>query len=927
MNTQQNNVSLQNIWIAFKRGLKRFWWLLILLAVLGGGVLGVRAWKNYVPTYTASVTFTVRVDNSVYAGISAYNAKTASQMERTFPYILTSGVLSDIVKEDLNTDYLPAISAKAIENANLLELKVTGTDPKFCHKVLQSVINNYPAIAERVVGPTELTIVDATGIPDTPNNQRSWKSAAEKGALAGLAAAALLILAYGSLNATVMGRDDFQRISNAAYLGALPVVPSKKRTNAAAQIVNLKTVNSRNYREAFRTVSSRVNKALKQNNYRVLMVSSAIPSEGKTTVSFNLATALSDLQHKVLLIDCDLRSPSLYRMLKQKECEGITEWYNGEAELSQIIHSVTADKLDVIFAGQATNDSAEILGSDKFKQLLTSLRNEYDLIVLDTPPCSMLADATELSTQADCFAMVVKQDYASRDSVISGLNNLQESGIPIIGYIMNEYEGGASGRYGYGYGYGKYGYGKYGYGKYGYGQKADEAESVEEVVESTAEAVLIKNNADDLDIEKQQEKAAVMDKPVNVSETAFPAEEAEAPETELQEAELQETELQEAEVQEIEVQEAELQETEKPKKQLIDLSARKSLKTDRQSKGKDKVKGRNKNKDKDKDKDKGSSPLIIAAASLVGLALVLVMTVLILTYVGANSMTDDGSGIDASALGAEDYGNGTIRYNGQLYKYNKNISSILFMGVDDYDKEESISKGIDNSSDVNVLAVMDPVNKKLVLISISRDTVCEIEVLDANGNSQGTAEAQLALSYSYGDGAESSCELTTQAVSKIFYDLNIPAYGSMYMNGIVDLVNTVGGVTVTADGKQVNLDGKEARSYIHHRSHDVEGNDERMERQSQVIKALVYKAIASAKANPRSILDIYQTVKNNTTTNLNAAKIVYLAQQAAKLNFDGEIQKVPGHSEMGDQDHAEYIIDEEAFFELILNTFYIPVAG
>ena len=78
MNTEQNNLSLQKIWAAFKRGLKRFWWLLILLTLIGGGLMGVRAWRNYVPNYTAAVTFSVRVDNSVYAGISSYNEKTAS---------------------------------------------------------------------------------------------------------------------------------------------------------------------------------------------------------------------------------------------------------------------------------------------------------------------------------------------------------------------------------------------------------------------------------------------------------------------------------------------------------------------------------------------------------------------------------------------------------------------------------------------------------------------------------------------------------------------------------------------------------------------------------------------------------------------------------------------------------------------------------
>ena len=879
MNTQQNNLSLLNIWTAFKRGFKRLWWLLILLALLCGSIMGIYAWKSYVPSYTASVTFTVRVNNSAFSDISAYNSKTADQLARTFPYILTSGVLSDIVKEDLKADYLPAITANAIEDANLLELKVSGTDPKFCHRVLQSVITNYPAIAERVVGPTELTIVDATGIPDTPDNQRSWKGSAEKGALVGAVLAALLMLAYGMLKATIMGRDDFQRISNANYMGSLPVVLQKKRTNPNAQVISLKTVNNRNYRDAFRTVSSRVNKALKKNDYHTLVVCSAIPGEGKTTVSFNLASSLADLRQKVLLVDCDLRNPSLYRMLKQKECAGVTEWFYGEAQLSEFIHSVADCKLDVLFAGQPTDDSVEILGSEKFKQMLASLREKYDVIILDTPPCSMLADAAELSTQADCFLMVVKQDYASRDSVISGINALQEGGMPIIGYVMNEYEGGATGRYGYG---------NYAYGKYGYGRQQDTLENADNSAEKSMAANAVAESKTIVTAPEEKQEVIAVQGLEGIPEEAHEKQ----PENSIVKAD------------------------EKPKK-LVDLSERKPLNT------------KKKQKTEKEKMSKGTKRLVIAAGVLGGIAILLVSTVIILTAVGRNAMTDDGSNIDASTLGATSEDGGMIRYKGKLYKYNKDISSVLLIGVDDLDKETAIHDANENGSqsDVNILAVLDPRSKKLTLISISRDTVCEIEVLDADGNSEGTAKAQLALSYSYGDGAESSCELTTEAVSKIFYDLNIPAYGSIYMDGIVDLVNTIGGVTVTSGGKQLKLDGDRAKQYIQYREYTVEGNNERMQRQSQVIKALVYKMIYMAKSDPKSILDIYGTVKNNATTNLDASKIVYLARQVAKLNFNGEVQNVPGHSEMGKQGHAEYYIDEEAFFDLILRTFYIPVNG
>lgn len=332
---------------------------------------------------------------------------------------------------------------------------------------------------------------------------------------------------------------------------------------------------------------------------------------------------------------------------------------------------------------------------------------------------------------------------------------------------------------------------------------------------------------------------------------------------------------------------------------------------------------------------KGTKTLLIIVCVLVGIALILAATVLILNAIGRSALTgNDALELpDNTAASFESLGAGTIRHNGKLYRYNDEITCILLMGVDGYDKQQSQSYHEYNQSDVNVLAVIDPKNSKLTLLSVSRDTMVTLNLLDENGELTGTADAQLALAYSYGGDDEKSCELTSTAVSRIFYGLNIPAYASIYMNGISDLVDIVGGVTVTpsdsfngfAAGKQVELKGGLTEQYIRFRESTVEGNNQRMQRQNQVLMALVYKALSVAKSNPTSVLDIYSSVQDNVTTNINTAMMVYLARQAVNLQFDGTVHTVPGHSEMGEQNHAVFVIDEDAFFEQILSIFYNPV--
>lgn len=333
---------------------------------------------------------------------------------------------------------------------------------------------------------------------------------------------------------------------------------------------------------------------------------------------------------------------------------------------------------------------------------------------------------------------------------------------------------------------------------------------------------------------------------------------------------------------------------------------------------------------------KGTKTLLIIVCVIVAIAVLLAATVLILSAMGRSALTGDGSGMTMGEYegNAEALGSGTVRYNGQLYQYNDEIIPILLLGVDEHEKNVQEGEfGVANQADVNVLAALDPKNGKITMISISRDTMCELDVLDEAGSHVGTANAQLALAYTYGDGGDTSCALSAAAVSRLFYGLEIPAYASIYMNGITELVDAVGGVTVTPDvsfgvftaGQQTLLTGNRTEQYLRYREHTTEGNNQRMQRQNQVLVALVRQMLSSVKQNPASALNLYNKVSRNVTTNFNTSKILYLAQQAARLSFDGEIRNVAGTSVLGAENHAEYQVDEQALYELILDVFYDPV--
>lgn len=175
---------------------------------------------------------------------------------------------------------------------------------------------------------------------------------------------------------------------------------------------------------------------------------------------------------------------------------------------------------------------------------------------------------------------------------------------------------------------------------------------------------------------------------------------------------------------------------------------------------------------------------------------------------------------------------GTIRYGGKLYRYNSDITTFLLLGIDSQQPENTDGTcNVDAFSDVIMLAAVDFRNRQISLLTLSRDTMCEFQRLNPDGSERDWATGQLALTFSYGDGALKSCEITKNAVSQALSDLPIQSCSALYLDGLRRLTDAVGGVTVTVledlsygyasmqPGAEVTLDGAMAERYIRARTH------------------------------------------------------------------------------------------------------------
>ena len=458
----------------FFHRLKRMWIWVLLLTLAVSAIFYYRTSVTYSPVYVAEATVSVEMVN----GGTYSNKNTAEQMGLVFPYILTSGALSDVIAEDLGTSNVPGtISVNSIKGTNLLTISVSSSNAEMAYAILQPVLNNYPEVAQFVVGQTELTVIDDSGVPTDSGRQSVIRGSVKRGALIGFAMGILLVVVNVISFRTIRSESELRSLLNIPCLGTLPFYQKKQRRNSTRTEINiLNDGENSDYVEAMRLIRTRLERQMEGK--QVLMVTSSISGEGKSTVAANVAIAMAKKGKRVILVDCDLRNPTVSQIFDLKEkYPGLVSILRGKSELEDSLVEISDHGnpigLTLLPGGEREPRLVEILSSENMKIVINKLREKADVVILDTPPSAMLVDAMMLVRHVDAVAYVIMSDFARRRYIFQGVEELSNTGAPIVGCILN---GGRSrgGRYGY-YGYyssrGKYGYGSYGYSSKAYGTK------------------------------------------------------------------------------------------------------------------------------------------------------------------------------------------------------------------------------------------------------------------------------------------------------------------------------------------------------------------------------------------------------------------------------------------------------------------------
>lgn len=302
------------------------------------------------------------------------------------------------------------------------------------------------------VGANNVFVVDKAERPGAPTSPRLLQSILMS-LLLGLGAAVATALLLEKLDDVIVSIEDVERISGLSVLGVIPKTTAG--TLAEEELRDPRSPLSESYRSLCTSLQFVTDHGLP----RTLSLTSGGPGEGKSTTALAIAQHFARMGLKVLLIDADLRNPSLHKKLNIENTVGLSNYLTGGCNPPDAFQKTDLPNLAVMVSGPLPPNAADILAGPRLLSLMRTSTEVFDLVILDGPPTLGLADAAILSNAAEATVFIVGAGLARKASVRGALKRLEFSKSPIIGNVLTKFDAKSAGYgYGYGYGYGNYSY-------------------------------------------------------------------------------------------------------------------------------------------------------------------------------------------------------------------------------------------------------------------------------------------------------------------------------------------------------------------------------------------------------------------------------------------------------------------------------------
>jgi len=442
------------------RTLRKNWLVIVLLTFLGLGVVAGYTLTR-TPAYESSSTVFVSTQGGSTVAELQQGSNFAQARINTYVGLVTTPVVLDPVIDELGLATSAAslaqnVTASAAQNSTLITIVVSNPDPKMsaaiANAVATSLAQTVPALEPAAVdgsSPVRLSRVrDAqpAAEPSSPNVPVNLAL----GTVIGLTIGIAFAVVRTRLDNRVRTPRDAEAITKAPGIGAIAF---DSRARERPLIVHADPLSPR--AESFRALRTNL-QFLDMGGRSSFVITSSIPSEGKSTTTINLAIALADAGKRVALLDTDLRKPKVAEYLSIEGGAGLTDVLIGRAQLSEVMLQWGGRSLYVLPAGKVPPNPSELLGSRQMNLLLDALENDFDVVLCDAPPLLPVTDAAILARTTSGALMVVSAGRTTRHQLTLATEALSTAGAKLAGFVMSMVPTRGPDSYysGYGYGYG-----------------------------------------------------------------------------------------------------------------------------------------------------------------------------------------------------------------------------------------------------------------------------------------------------------------------------------------------------------------------------------------------------------------------------------------------------------------------------------------
>jgi len=409
-------------------------WIIILIIILATAASGLVSYFALLPEYKTYTTLMLSKPRSGIEAIQYDDILLNQKLVATYGEIVKSRLVSNEVINNLNLKFTPEqlekkVKVTLVTDTEIIKIVVTDNDPELAAKIANEIAQVFKKNVVEIMKIENVQIIDEAEVPTTPVTPRPMLNMSIAGAL-GMILGTLLVFLIEYLDNAIKTASDIGKYLGFSVIGMIP----KSKNKDLIIYNNLKSPES----EAYRTLRTNIQFSSVDRHIKTMVITSSGPGEGKSTIISNLAISMALTEKKVLLIDSDLRKPRIHCIFNTDNSCGLTTVLAEAMDYKDCIVHTDIKGLDILTSGPIPPNPVELLGSNKMKKFLETIAEEYDIVLLDTPPVGVLTDGAVVSTKCDGVILVCAIGQTKIKDAVHSKEHLQKVNANILGAVMNK---------------------------------------------------------------------------------------------------------------------------------------------------------------------------------------------------------------------------------------------------------------------------------------------------------------------------------------------------------------------------------------------------------------------------------------------------------------------------------------------------------